>query len=406
MTPAISVVIPTHGGSSRIGPTLAALANQNLPSQDYEVVIALDGPDGGTREAIAAARPPYATRIVEQPQAGAAQARNLGASMASAPVLLFLDDDMSAGRDLLAAHLRAHERHPGSVVIGCFAQSRPDRRTDLLADGADGWWADHFEKLGRPEHRFCFRDFCTGNVSLPRTAFLETGGFSREFAGAAGEDYELGIRLLRRGARFHFATDAVSVHRHAGSLDRALERARQEGRGHVLMARLHPEVFPELPLREAVDDGPVLRGRHRVRLTPRRVAAAPVLLRPPLRLSHALKLRRPWRELHGALRVCAYWEGACEQAGSWPDLQAFVQDLPLVATARHEVEFDVAAGFDALERVLSEAPVDAMRLRHGAQPLGRLPPQAGAESLRAVHVRHALTGRLAARLLVALGPGR
>lgn len=402
--PRISIVIPTHRGASRIGPTLAALASQTLPHGDFEVIVVLDGPDPATRQAIATAQPPFTVTVVEQDHAGAAQARNRGAAAARSPLLLLLDDDMSAAPGLLSAHLRCHERHPGGVVIGCFTQARAGHRVDLLADGADAWWADHFARLALPGHRFSFRDFCTGNVSLPLARFVDAGGFSSEFKHAAGEDYELGIRLLRRGVRFRFALDALSVHRYAASWTKSLERAREEGRGHVIIARLHPEVFPALPLRDAVDDGPVLKGDRPLRLTPLRLAAAPALLHAPLRMARALKLRRQWQKLQGASRVCAYWEGACQQAGSWSALQSLVQDLPLVPIARHEIEFDLATGFDQLTPALAATAVDAIRLRYGPQPIGRIAPQAGAESLRTAHVRHALLGRLAARFLAARAP--
>jgi glycosyltransferase involved in cell wall biosynthesis len=399
--PVISVVIPTHHGADRLGATLASLADQTLPPRDYEIIVALDGPDPATRESIAAARMPCTVTVVEQAHAGAAQARNLGAAAARGPLVLFLDDDMSGARGLLAAHLRSHELHPGGVVIGCFAQSRLDQRIDLLADGADIWWADHFARLMHPGHRFSFRDFCTGNVSLPLSLFLDSGGFSAEFREAAGEDYEFGIRLLLQRVRFRFAADAVSCHRHVASLGKLLDRARQEGRGHVIIARLHPTVFPELPLRNAVDDGPVLKGDRTLRLTPRRLATLPALLRASLPVASALKLRRLSQKLLGALRVCAYWEGACQQTGSWAELQAFVQDLPLNPIAHHELEFDLAKGMDALELALAKGPLDAIRLRYGSQPIGRIAPRAGAEPLRTEHVRHALEGRFAKRFLVA-----
>ena len=397
----ITVVIPTHRGASRIGPTLASLAAQTLPAQDFEVVIVLDGHDPPTHKAITAMQLPFATVIVEREHAGAAQARNRGVAAAGAPLVLFLDDDMTATPDLLAAHLRMHQRYPGGVVIGCFSQSRSSHRVDLLADGADIWWADHFAELARPEHRFTFRDFCTGNVSLPRARFLDCGGFSTQFKGAAGEDYELGIRLLRRGVPFRFAIDAVSVHRYAASLPRLLDRARAEGRGHVIMARLHPEVFPVLPLRDAADDGPVLKGDRLLRLTPRRLKLLPLLLHGLLPLARALKLRRLLQKLQGSLRVCAYWEGACQEAGSWADLQAFVQDLPLVAAAHREIEFDLASGMAVLAQTLGATAVDAVRLRFGRHAVGRIAPLAGAEPLRVEHVRHALAQRLALRFLMA-----
>ena len=48
---------------------------------------------------------PYQLHFIEQPGQGAAAARNLGVAKATAPLILFLDDDMTAAPTLIEAHL-------------------------------------------------------------------------------------------------------------------------------------------------------------------------------------------------------------------------------------------------------------------------------------------------------------
>jgi len=57
--------------------------------------------------------------------------------------------------------------------------------------------------MARPGHRFSYHDFFSGNVSLPAAIFRRVGGFD-EVIKVRLEDYELGIRLLKAGARFIF----------------------------------------------------------------------------------------------------------------------------------------------------------------------------------------------------------
>src|SRR5262249_30663111 len=92
---AISVVVPTHQRRALLLRVLEALGAQTLPRDRYEVVVVCDGCVDGTAEAArawASARPAagsFALSVLEQPNAGAAAARNRGARAATAPLFLF-----------------------------------------------------------------------------------------------------------------------------------------------------------------------------------------------------------------------------------------------------------------------------------------------------------------------------
>jgi glycosyltransferase involved in cell wall biosynthesis len=326
VTPLISVVIPSHRGAARLPATLAALGRQVLEPSQFEVIVVLDGPDPDARAALAGLAVPFKMIVVEQTQAGAAAARNRGAGHACSPLLLFLDDDMTASPGLLAAHLEGQAMYPGSVLLGYFHQPRESDAVDLLADGADHWWAARFDALGRPGHVFSFKDLCAGNFSVPRRAFEASGGFAAYFAGAAGEDYELGIRLFRAGVPFHYLPAAKSAHRYRAALDRTLGRARAEGIGDVRIARHHPDAFPSLLLARAAP-ATASGARSWVPWAPAWfLAAAPAVLAPAWRLVAALKLRRSARGLQSFMRYCAYWRGARREAGSAAALEKLVRE--------------------------------------------------------------------------------
>src|SRR5205085_230067 len=139
----LSVVIPTHNRAERLRQNLFALSRQTASPDTYEIVVVSDGCTDRTAETVAAIAPDLPCRLIvlSQPLSGAAAARNLGAAAASAPILLFLDDDMEATPGLVAAHIAAHRDRPPTVAIGRFSTPL-DAAAGLLSGDARRWWAD------------------------------------------------------------------------------------------------------------------------------------------------------------------------------------------------------------------------------------------------------------------------
>jgi glycosyltransferase involved in cell wall biosynthesis len=87
--PAISLIIPSYNRGAKILPTLRSVLEQTLSVQ--EIIVVNDGASVDTREAVASLD--AGVSVIDQPQSGAAEARNVGARHAVCPVVMFLDDD-------------------------------------------------------------------------------------------------------------------------------------------------------------------------------------------------------------------------------------------------------------------------------------------------------------------------
>jgi glycosyltransferase involved in cell wall biosynthesis len=116
--PLASVVIPTHQRKESLLRALASLETQTIPREQYEVVVVVDGSDDGSRESAESLASGYPLRVLWQPNRGRAAACNAGIAASRGTVVVLLDDDMTATPELLAAHLRAHERDALVAVIG------------------------------------------------------------------------------------------------------------------------------------------------------------------------------------------------------------------------------------------------------------------------------------------------
>ena len=94
--PKVSVIVPVYNGAAIIQRCLDAVASQQLAPDHFELIVVDDGSKDQTAEVVQSwfvAHPQIRGRYVHQTNAGPAAARNHGAQVASAPLLLFTDGD-------------------------------------------------------------------------------------------------------------------------------------------------------------------------------------------------------------------------------------------------------------------------------------------------------------------------
>jgi glycosyltransferase involved in cell wall biosynthesis len=226
--PQLSVVVPTFNRAQLLRRTLVSLVRQRTPPP-FEVIVADDGSADDSEKVAAELGEHLPVRYVYQEDMGyrVAMARNLGASLARAPILVFLDSGTLAGPDLIAGHLRRHREHrvvPGSAargpaVIGytygyqlfqstpglaeALAEMSPQqvyeryhtdrsfqdsRHDELVKAGFD---------LGGLKLPWLF--FWSMNISVNAEDYAAVGGFDERFRKWGAEDVELGYRLHRHG---------------------------------------------------------------------------------------------------------------------------------------------------------------------------------------------------------------
>jgi len=390
--PALSIIIPTYNRSGVLAKNLAALSRQAWPVDSFEVLVVADSCRDDTADVIAAyaARSPYQLRLLAHDARSAAATRNLGAAHARASVLLFLDDDIAAHPSLVRAHMEA--QHENGVVLGYSKPVLPPQAS-WHQRNAHRWWEDTFREMGRPGHRFTYRDFFSGNMSMPTALFQQVGGFDVAFTGRL-EDYELGLRLLQAGATFRFSWDAIGDHYDDNNLEQWLRRISQEGVAHVQIGQRHPELrtslFAELM-------GTPARWQRLVRRLafafPERGAAVERLVLRQIALCEQFRIRGLWRKSVRVLREYNYYRGVASAVGGKRALASWLQDVPMPPCVQsHAPVIDMAAlpSADTLAELLAQATTAGVRLVIEGVEVLAMPPQLGAEPLRQEHLHDAL----------------
>jgi GT2 family glycosyltransferase len=405
--PFVSVIIPTHNRSASLRRTLQALCRQTYPHALCEVIVVPDGCSDDTVDMLQAYAAPFTLRVIvlEGPNQGPAAARNRGAASATGALLLFLDDDVEPQPPVLMAHVRAHARQSDLVVIGPYVPV-VQGRVSYLRRFMRTWWQDKFHTMRQPGYRFGYSDLLSGNVSLQPELFARVGGFDPTLP-CAHEDYELGVRLLKAGASFTLAPEALAAHHEHEhtDLNRTLQRQRLEGVADVHIGRRHPELIPTLLLGRLQEPrGGMQRLVNALACEhPRlgdRLAALCQWLFGPLEKMHCHSM---WHWAYTGLGHYWYLRGVAEAAGSRQAVAKLLQAGQRRSDPTGlEIEVDLAEGLEAAEgRLDRERPYGAC-LYYRQRVVGYIPPQAGAERLRGAHLRPILATKLAWPLLVAL----
>jgi glycosyltransferase involved in cell wall biosynthesis len=299
----LSVVIPTFNRRESILRALRALERQDLPAAQFEAVVAIDGSDDGTAEALAALSTAYRLRTVAGPRRGRAGACNAGIRAAEGSIVVILDDDMEPAPSCLSAHRRHHTADVRVCVMGA-APIVVDAASPHAAEFMAWKFRMHLAALERPGHRFGLRDFYSGNTSLRRDVLVEAGLFDEQFTAYGNEDLELSLRLRAADVELRYDADALAHQHYEKDLAGLARDTFEKGTTAVLLARAHPETFEELQLAD-------LRAHSRARRVLRALLLAarrPALVLAASRLlERARAVRRPM--FYVLLLDYFYWHG-------------------------------------------------------------------------------------------------
>jgi GT2 family glycosyltransferase len=237
VVPAISVVIPTFNRLESLRQVLAALARQTIDPARFEVVVVSDGSSDGTNEYLAGPTPlPLVTAC--QANGGPASARNRGIELARGRLVLFIDDDVVASPTLVEEHVRTHGDSVDTVVIGPMLNSSDVDYTPWVV-WEQAMLYKQYNAMDAGAYKPTFRQFYTGNASVPRDLLVRSGGFDLSLRRA--EDVELAYRLSLLGVTFVFNDAAAGHHRAERSFDSWLAAADVYGHNDVTFWRDHEQ---------------------------------------------------------------------------------------------------------------------------------------------------------------------
>ncbi len=182
-----SVIVPFHRNAEHLSACLAALRGSGLK---LELIVVADG---AVDDCGPAARQFDATVVAIPGPAGPAVARNRGASIARAAILVFVDADVVVAPDAVGGMCDLLDAEPAvSGVFGAYDRRPPAEN-----------FASQFKNLSHAYvHEIGNRSattFWAGLGALRSGAFHAVAGFDERFRTPSVEDIDLGYRLLAAG---------------------------------------------------------------------------------------------------------------------------------------------------------------------------------------------------------------
>lgn len=328
-SPQLSVVMATFNRRQILPRAVDSIFAQDLPPAEYELVVVVDGSNDGTAEYLRSLRPACALRIVEQPNQGHAAALNRGAAIALGRIVLFMDDDLVLHPSNLRAHIEAHAAQDPLIVHGpvyVADESAKSLVTEWIRECVD-------QEITRWKQGWRWPEDANidPNYSVPRTAFLASGGFDESFRWR--QNIELGVRFAKMGLKFVYEPCAISHHLYSKTAREFLQiQVRSWGAEEISLLRNHPELRPHSTLAR-IGDASVWK-RIALHTAACSLVSPDIVLGPAFAFLNKLHSWPPARKLGVRLlwkRITLYFlRGAAATAG-WHQLQEeFGKRLPVL----------------------------------------------------------------------------
>ena len=290
MPPLLSIIIPTHNRPAILRRTLEHVRQQTIAEQ-LEVIVVHDVEEDMETKNVVRQAPVFAKATpgkhhdvvyLSIPRCHQATARNRGVARATAPLTLFIGDDIFLEPNACKIHVAAHAKikehcqfsifnFPFAAVLGFTTWDPALQITPVMRWLEQSGWQFGYPMINRfahdciphdLQHRFTY----TSHISLP-TEIARQCPFREDLTLYGWEDILWGTELRERGVGLFYEPDAKALHHHPLTLEQSLTRMETLGRSAVEMRRLDAELdrVPrgwKLFAYHLLATLPTLRGRH------------------------------------------------------------------------------------------------------------------------------------------------
>jgi GT2 family glycosyltransferase len=216
----VSIIIPTKDRGEVFNETLHS-ALEALGNLDGEIIVVND-----SKSSIPVIPDVVNVKLVHNPKSGVASARNLGASLAQAELLIFIDDDFLVSSFSIQKAIEYAWQHPKEIHLFNWVYppalecrlSKTQFGRYLSTYGfttLEGWLGNDW----REDEVFELKDGASYFLPIMKSVFNAVGGYNDSFPHAGAEDYEFVQRAKKKGIKFYLNKSLTLYHNERDRLD-------------------------------------------------------------------------------------------------------------------------------------------------------------------------------------------
>ncbi|WP_435627896.1 glycosyltransferase family 2 protein [Candidatus Ferrigenium straubiae] len=215
ISPAVSVIIPTYNHAQFLRAALQSVINQTFA--DWEAVVVNNYSEDDTVQIVASFNDPRIRLVNFRNHGVIAASRNHGIGLATGKTIAFLDSDDVWYREKLQ---RCMDVIGDQVDVVCHAEAwvKENAPPRVVMYG--------------PQLRTCYLSLLydgnclsTSAIVVRKSALDKAGGFSEDSQMVTAEDYELWLRLAKKGCSFVLIEEVLGEYRlHGGNQSKAVMR--------------------------------------------------------------------------------------------------------------------------------------------------------------------------------------
>jgi glycosyltransferase involved in cell wall biosynthesis len=220
--PRLSIIIPTVRRGNLLLQTLDA-ATQAIEKTDAEIILVNDN----KKESLQLPEKFSIINVLDNPDSGAATARNFGSQHANGDLLLFLDDDILIDASHLEKCFELNEKFPDACFN--FNWKFPNEITQLCKQTKFGRFLLHVgltdykgwvpELPWKMDELFEVNTLSAFCFIIPKKIFEKSGGFNSSFSRQGVEDDELSKRLVKMGIQLFIEPRVFVLHNEIDKID-------------------------------------------------------------------------------------------------------------------------------------------------------------------------------------------
>lgn len=212
MTEKVTVILPTLNRESFLLTVLEDLLKQTYSNFDIVIV---DQSDIPSAKVMALAQIHTGKIIYYHCKfRGLPIARNFGAQKAAGEILVFLDDDIRCGPQLVEEHAISMTQAEVGVVAGGIDEAHRKEEQNPAQVGTFSYWTATPKRGFQAKIPKEVHHAPGGNFAVRKKVFFEVGGFDEAFSRGAAlyEETDFCLRVVQNGHRIVFNPNARVLH--------------------------------------------------------------------------------------------------------------------------------------------------------------------------------------------------